>query len=69
MSYSNNQRGECRNRGIPLFFADCIQRREWADFDGLLVPVIAVEDLIQNKRASGRHKDLADIEGLNRDET
>lgn len=59
---------EILNQISGVDFADCIQRKELADFDGLTVPVIAVEDLIRNKRASGRHKDLADIEGLNRDE-
>ena len=46
-------------------FADCVTRKETADFDDVPVPVIALEDLIRNKRASGRHNDLADIEGLN----
>ncbi len=32
--------------------------------EGLAVPVISVEDLIANKRASGRLQDLADIERL-----
>jgi predicted nucleotidyltransferase len=32
--------------------------------DGLEVPVISVEDLIANKRASGRTQDLADVEKL-----
>lgn len=59
---------EILNQISGVDFADCIRRKELADFDGLTVPVIAVEDLIRNKRASGRHKDLADIEGLNRDE-
>jgi predicted nucleotidyltransferase len=58
---------EILNQISGVEFADCVGRKEMADFDGLLVPVIGLEDLIQNKRASGRHKDLADIEGLNRD--
>lgn len=32
--------------------------------DGLTFPVIGREDLIANKRATGRPKDLADIYGL-----
>ena len=28
------------------------------------IPIISIEDLIKNKRASGRHKDLADAEAL-----
>lgn len=43
-------------------FADCYQRRTYETLDGLRVPMIALEDLIINKKASGRPKDLADIE-------
>ena len=32
--------------------------------EGVAVPVISLEDLIANKRASGRTQDLADIEKL-----
>jgi predicted nucleotidyltransferase len=32
--------------------------------EGLQVPVISLEDLIANKRASGRKQDLADLEKL-----
>ena len=32
--------------------------------EGMEVPVISLEDLIANKRASGRAQDLADIEKL-----
>lgn len=32
--------------------------------DGLTVPVISLDDLKINKRAAGRHKDLADLEQL-----
>lgn len=58
---------EILNQISGVDFAGCIQRKELADFDGLAVPVIALDDLIHNKRASGQHKDLANIEGLNRD--
>ena len=34
------------------------------DVDGLGVPVIGLSDLKRNKRAAGRHKDLADLENL-----
>lgn len=41
----------------------------WADrtsweLQGLTVPMISLGDLRTNKRASGRHKDLADLEEL-----
>jgi hypothetical protein len=34
------------------------------DMNGLAVPTIALSDLRVNKRAAGRHKDLADLENL-----
>lgn len=45
-------------------FASAWGRREVLDLDGLQVPVISLEDLIANKRASGRLQDLADVEAL-----
>jgi hypothetical protein len=45
-------------------FDECYPRREVMDFDGLPVPVICLEDLKANKRASGRYKDLADLDEL-----
>jgi predicted nucleotidyltransferase len=45
-------------------FEQCWKNRVEVDIDGLLVPFISREDLITNKKASGRHKDLADVEAL-----
>jgi predicted nucleotidyltransferase len=45
-------------------FEDCFARRELVDMDGCSVPVIHLSDLKRNKRASGRAKDLADLEEL-----
>lgn len=42
----------------------CRSRAMVADLGGLAVPVIALDDLKANKRAAGRHKDLADLENL-----
>lgn len=39
-------------------------RRLLKTFDGLSVGVISVDDLIVNKKATGRLQDLADIEAL-----
>jgi len=36
------------------------------DFDGLLVPFIARQDLIAAKRAAGRPQDLLDVASLTR---
>ena len=43
-----------------------IARAVTVDLGGLAVPVIALDDLIVNKRASGRPRDLADVEMLER---
>ncbi|HLY01174.1 MAG TPA: nucleotidyltransferase [Candidatus Cybelea sp.] len=45
-------------------FDDAWPRRDHATIDGLDVPVISRRDLIVNKRAAGRHQDLADLELL-----
>jgi predicted nucleotidyltransferase len=45
-------------------FNDCYNRRETVMMDDLKVPIISLEDLKRNKKASGRHKDLEDIEHL-----
>lgn len=45
-------------------FEDCYSRRILIEVDGLLVPTIALDDLKQNKRSSGRLKDLADVQEL-----
>jgi len=41
-------------------------RRELRTLDGLNVPVLSVDDLLANKRASGRLQDLVDVEALQR---
>jgi hypothetical protein len=45
-------------------FADCYSRRETLVRDGVELSIIALEDLKFNKRASGRGKDLGDLESL-----
>jgi hypothetical protein len=47
-----------------LTFARVFRSKQDFDVDGILVPVIDLENLIINKEASGRHKDLADVEVL-----
>lgn len=46
------QFGECQPRGVA------------ADLDGVRVNFISLSDLKANKRASGRNKDLADLDQL-----
>lgn len=45
-------------------FDDCLARAETQIVDGNAVPVISLSDLKINKRASGRAKDLDDLENL-----
>ena len=45
-------------------FEDCFARRARVKFDGLRVNLIGLEDLKKNKAASGRPKDLDDLQAL-----
>jgi hypothetical protein len=45
-------------------FEECRERGVRVDLDDVWVPVISLADLKVNKRAAGRHKDLADLEHL-----
>ncbi|MEM1443807.1 MAG: hypothetical protein AAGF67_15785, partial [Verrucomicrobiota bacterium] len=47
-------------------FEDCWQRKEITSYDGVEFPLISFDDLKENKRASGRFRDLADLEDLER---
>jgi predicted nucleotidyltransferase len=45
-------------------FSECFERRVTDHWDGIEVPIISLADLRTNKLASGRHKDLDDLEHL-----
>jgi predicted nucleotidyltransferase len=45
-------------------FDDCLLRAQMQEIDGIVIPVIALDDLKINKLASGRPKDLDDLENL-----
>ena len=45
-------------------FDPCRARAMSCELDGVVVNVISLADLKINKRAAGRHKDLADLENL-----
>ena len=45
-------------------FSECYRRRVRARMEGLAINFIDLPELIANKRASGRAKDLADLENL-----
>jgi hypothetical protein len=49
-------------------FEACWARREQVDVAGLPLYVIALDDFKTNKRATGRMKDLADLESLDEGE-
>ena len=52
------------NRIDGLNYADAAPRAVLKEIDGIPVKVLSLEDLIVNKRASGRTKDIADAEIL-----
>lgn len=70
------ERGKIIRMGVPpmrievlteidgVAFADCYNARVTAEIDGQTVKLISREHLRINKRASGRHKDLDDLEHL-----
>jgi len=45
-------------------FADAWEHREEVELDGVVFPVLSLDDLITNKRATGRKKDALDAEWL-----
>jgi hypothetical protein len=49
-----------------LRFDDAWESRLQGTVEGVTVPVLGRAALLQNKRASGRHKDLGDVEALER---
>lgn len=70
------ERGKIIRMGVPpmrievltdidgVSFGDCYTARITADIDGQPVQLISREHLLTNKKASGRHKDLDDLEHL-----
>lgn len=52
------------NEASGIIFEDCYKRRNIIKTDEIDISIISKEDLIINKRASGRHRDLADIESF-----
>ena len=47
-----------------VHFDECYPNKKTLSIDGLNVDFIGYADLIKNKKASGRHQDLSDIENL-----
>lgn len=49
-------------------FADAYSSREKIDIEGLTLPFISKENLIKNKKSTGRDKDLVDVKHLEKNE-
>ncbi|MFN3753094.1 DUF6036 family nucleotidyltransferase [Flavobacterium sp.] len=47
-----------------LQFVESVKKCNWLELEKIKVPYIDLEDLMKNKKATGRLKDLADIEQL-----
>ena len=47
-------------------FANCYRNRSEVEIDGVPVKMISLPDLLKNKKAAGRHKDLDDVEHLSK---
>jgi hypothetical protein len=47
-----------------LDFEDCYARKNSVAIEDILVDTISKRDLVKNKTATGRHKDLADVDRL-----
>ena len=52
------------NEASGINFEDCYKKRNVIKTDEIDISVISKEDLIRNKQASGRHRDLVDIESF-----
>ncbi len=48
-------------------FSKCYQNKKVVTIDEITINFISLEDLKKNKKASGRHKDLDDLEHLEKD--
>lgn len=55
---------EIINDASGIDIDECFNRRNLISIDGLDVSIISLEDLITNKKAAGRAKDIADVEDL-----
>jgi predicted nucleotidyltransferase len=55
---------EIINQASGIDIKDCYARRKVVNADGVAIPVISREDLIINKKAAGREKDMADVRNL-----
>jgi len=61
---NNPRRIDILTRISGVDFQQAYDRKNVVSLEGVNVPVISLEDLIANKRATGRTQDLADVERL-----
>ncbi len=55
------------NQANGIEFEDCYLKKETIRIEGIELSIISRNDLLRNKKASGRHRDLADVEFLESD--
>jgi predicted nucleotidyltransferase len=65
---SRNEPGhiEITNRIAGIKFKEAFINMVEAEIDNILIKFLHIDDLIKNKKASGRHRDLDDVENLER---
>jgi predicted nucleotidyltransferase len=59
---------ELLNKASGIKIEDYYKRRKTINIDGINIDIIAIEDLIINKKAAGRSNDIADVEKIEREE-
>ncbi len=55
------------NQADGIHFEECYPERETIKVEGIELSIISRKDLLRNKKASGRYRDLADAEFLESD--
>lgn len=55
---------EILNQASGIDFKGCYGRRKIINIDGLEISIISIADLLKNKAAAGREKDVADLRNL-----
>ena len=55
---------EILNQASGIDFQSCYKNRKVISVDGVDISIISVKDLVTNKAASGREKDVADLRNL-----
>lgn len=65
---SRNEIGhiEIMNQIAGITFNEAYKNIQFVDFEGMKIKCIHISDLIKNKRASGRMRDLDDVEKLSK---